>query len=294
VNVAYDGSKYHADILACMGPMPTKEVWIEKGYSDYGLIAMGKTGEGAQVEKVDFDTATKLLSGLGEVTSVGPSLGSFSISSELLSCLTTEYAPELAAKETAFDSDPHFWMPMTLAKEDYIKIMLTKKMTEEDAGAHFERMAAMSAKLSTDKGKFGAVNVGARSSVYWWDYGQVGTRYARIHTHAHTHAHTHTHAHAHTPQLHSTHTSDSPTHPPHSRVKVVYYIDNNILMTNTDQEAAALRMFLGFGEDGTMGSTIGEGCTVDANSAVSLLDAEFSDAFVACGARCIRGMRCLY
>jgi hypothetical protein len=99
VEVDYDGSKYHADILACMGPMPTKEVWEEKGYSSYGLIAMGATGEGAQVEKVDFDTATKLLSGLGEVTSVGPSLGSFSVSAELLTCLSAEYAPELAAKD---------------------------------------------------------------------------------------------------------------------------------------------------------------------------------------------------
>jgi hypothetical protein len=109
----------------------------------------------------------------------------------------------------AFDSDPHFWMPMTLAKEDYVRIMLTKDMTTESAGAHFERMAAMSAKLSSEKGKFGAVDVGARSSVYWWDYGQV-----------------------------------------------VYYIDNNVLMTNTDQEAAALRLFLGFGEDKTMVSVV--------------------------------------
>jgi hypothetical protein len=67
VEVDYDGSKYHADILACMGPMPSKQVWEEKGYSSYGLIAMGATGEGAQVEKVDFDTARTLLSGLGEV-----------------------------------------------------------------------------------------------------------------------------------------------------------------------------------------------------------------------------------
>jgi hypothetical protein len=72
VDVTYDGSKYHADILACMGPMPTKEVWEEKGYSSYGLIAMGATGEGAQVEKVDFDTAKTLLSGLGEVPSQTP------------------------------------------------------------------------------------------------------------------------------------------------------------------------------------------------------------------------------
>mmetsp|Transcript_93662 Transcript_93662/g.166657 ORF Transcript_93662/g.166657 Transcript_93662/m.166657 type:complete len:574 (-) Transcript_93662:238-1959(-) len=173
VEVSYDGSRYHADILACMGPMPTAEEWKAKGYSSYGLIAMGKSGEGAQVEKVDFDTATQLLSGLGELTSVGPSLGSFSVSSELLKCLLAEFAAELEKKEATLDSDPHFWMPLTLNKADYIKIMLTKEMTEEEASDHYDRIERMAAKLSTTKGKFGAVSVGQRSDVYWWDYGQV-------------------------------------------------------------------------------------------------------------------------
>jgi hypothetical protein len=198
-----------------MGPMPTAQEWEAKGYSNYGLIAMGASGEGAQVEKVDFDTAQTLLSGLGQVTSVGPSLGSFSLSAELLICLSSEFASELAAKSVALDSDPHFWMPMTLAKAPYIRIMLTKGMTEADAGAHHDRIRAMAAKLSKSKGTFGAVDVGARSDVYWWDYGQVA-----------------------------------------------FYRDNNIMMVQPTAEASAYRMFLGFGDNKTLGSTLPSGIKV--------------------------------
>ena len=42
-------SQHHADILAQMGPMPSKAEWEAGGYSNYGLIATGSNGEGAQV-----------------------------------------------------------------------------------------------------------------------------------------------------------------------------------------------------------------------------------------------------
>jgi len=169
---------------------------------------------------VDFDTAKTLLSGLGEVTSVGPSLGSFSLSAELLTCLSTEFAPELAAKSVALDSDPHFWMPMTLAKEPYIRIMGTKGMAAADADRHHTRVRAMAAKLTKSKGLFGAVDVGNRADVYWWDYGQVA-----------------------------------------------FYRDNNMMMVQPTEEAAAYRMFLGFGENKTMGSCL-QGVQMDSSSVV--------------------------
>ena len=31
---------HHADILACLGPMPTEEEWAERGLDKYGLIAV--------------------------------------------------------------------------------------------------------------------------------------------------------------------------------------------------------------------------------------------------------------
>ena len=67
-------------------------------YVQYGLIARSKNGEAAQVEKVDHSTAVQLLASLGEIESVGASLGSFSISSFMLECLLGEFAAELATK----------------------------------------------------------------------------------------------------------------------------------------------------------------------------------------------------
>jgi len=164
-------SSYHADILAQMGPMPTKAEWEKKGYSNYGLIATGASGEGAQIEKVTFDQATELLKGLGNVTEVGPSLGSFSVSHPLLNALLNEFKPELAAKKVALDSDPHFWMPMTLPLDAYVRIMGTKKVEAAEAKTHYGRLQAVKNGLPKDLKCFGAVGVG--NSGYWWDYGQV-------------------------------------------------------------------------------------------------------------------------
>jgi hypothetical protein len=95
--------QHHADILCTLGPMPDAETWTAKGLDKYGLIAVGASGESAQVEKVDHATATRLLESLeGGVTNVGASLGSFSVSSFLLSALMEEFASELAAKEVSF------------------------------------------------------------------------------------------------------------------------------------------------------------------------------------------------
>jgi hypothetical protein len=164
-------SSYHADILAQMGPMPSKEEWEAGGYSNYGLIAMGAAGEGAQVEKVSYEQATELLKGLGELKEVGPSLGSFSVSSPLLGGLLKEFKHELGKKEIALDSDPHFWMPMTLSLTDYVAIMGTKKTSAGEATAHYHRIQKLKNALPKTLGVFGAVGVGKDG--YWWDYGQV-------------------------------------------------------------------------------------------------------------------------
>lgn len=40
---------HHADILACLGSMPTEAEWAERGLEKYGLIAVGESGEATQV-----------------------------------------------------------------------------------------------------------------------------------------------------------------------------------------------------------------------------------------------------
>eukprot|EP00928_Gymnodinium_smaydae_P085330 TRINITY_DN6870_c0_g1_i1.p1 TRINITY_DN6870_c0_g1~~TRINITY_DN6870_c0_g1_i1.p1 ORF type:complete len:554 (-),score=143.79 TRINITY_DN6870_c0_g1_i1:171-1832(-) len=166
-----------ADILCTLGPMPSAEEWKARGLHKYGLIAVNASGDAAQVEKVTHDVATRLLSSLGQVTQVGTSLGSFSVSSALLDALMEEFAKELDAKAATLDTDPHFWMPMTLEQGAYVELMKTKDTNKATATAHWKRVRAMLAKLEASsaqdgrRGVFTAVDVG--QSALWWDYGQV-------------------------------------------------------------------------------------------------------------------------
>ena len=170
---------HHVDILCSLGPMPSEEVWKAKGMDKYGLIAQSTSGEAAQVEKVSFQTANEMLAGLGSISSVGVSLGSFSISGSMLFALLSEFSQELAAKQGKLDSDPHLWMPMTLPKDAYMQLMKAKDVTEEESGAHFDRIGAFMERFkenlkgvgSGTLGLFGPVDVG--QGVYWWDYGQL-------------------------------------------------------------------------------------------------------------------------
>ena len=167
---------HHVDILCSLGPMLSETEWREKGMEKYGLIAQSSSGEGAQVEKVDHATAVQLLSSLGEIQSVGASLGSFSVSSSILAALMSEFAVELASKSGKLDSDPHLWMPMTLDKPAYLQLMGQKGISAETAGAHYDRIKAMmttflAVEENKSLGLFGPVNVG--QGVCWWDYGQL-------------------------------------------------------------------------------------------------------------------------
>jgi hypothetical protein len=165
----------HADILCKLRPMPTAEEWSAEGLQNYGLIAVNDKGQAAQVEKVTHETATRLLKdGLGQVNQVGTSLGSFSVSATFLEALMVEFASELEAKLGKLDTDPHFWMPLTLSEKSYIEIMKQKGVEADDSLKHFQRMDNFKkTKLPQDDelGIFGAVDVGR--NCYWWDYGQL-------------------------------------------------------------------------------------------------------------------------
>lgn len=165
---------HHADIMCTLigDTAPTAEEWAEKGLDKYGVIAVsnGPGRDAAQVEKVDHKTATEMLKVLGDIGSVGPSLGSFSVSAKLLKALCDEYREELVKKEGKFDTDPHFWMPLTLPEEDYITLMNQKGVDSQVSKDHHVRMGKMKASFDLEgMGLFGAVDVG--NEACWWDYG---------------------------------------------------------------------------------------------------------------------------
>eukprot|EP00934_Nitzschia_sp_Nitz4_P001153 Nitzschia sp. Nitz4//scaffold225_size51843//24519//26223//NITZ4_006897-RA/size51843-processed-gene-0.60-mRNA-1//1//CDS//3329542681//1153//frame0 len=166
---------HHVDIMCTLlgDSAPTAEEWSAQGLEKYGVIAVLEGGEAAQVEKVDHATATQMLGELGTMKQVGPSLGSFSVSASILAALVDEYKTELAEKTAKLDTDPHFWMPMTLSKDAYVRLMKQKDIEEEISKAHHDRMTAFAQKFDrgTLSGLFGAVDVG--KDACWWDYGQL-------------------------------------------------------------------------------------------------------------------------
>lgn len=167
---------HHVDIMCTLlgDTAPTAEEWVAQGLDKYGVIAVlqGDEKNAAQVEKIDHATAVKMLASLGKIGQVGPSLGSFSVSSEFLTALCKEYSTELAEKVAKLDTDPHFWMPLTLPEVEYISLMEQKGIEADVSEKHHQRMAIFKATLDLSQmGIFGAVNVG--SNACWWDYGLV-------------------------------------------------------------------------------------------------------------------------
>lgn len=170
---------HHIDIMCTLlgDSAPTAEEWTAQGLDKYGVIAVlkgedGAVPEAAQVEKVDHATATKMLGQLGTIGQVGPSLGSFSVSAAILKALVEEYSSELAEKTAKLDTDPHFWMPLTLSPDDYLYLMNQKGIENSESLAHYNRMKAFNEKFDrAGMGLFGAVNVG--KDACWWDYGQL-------------------------------------------------------------------------------------------------------------------------
>ena len=168
---------HHVDIMCTLEEEPpTEKVWVDKGLSKYGVIAVsgGEKGDAAQVEKVDHPTAMRMLKNLGDIARVGPSLGSFSVSAKMLQALCDEFSSELQAKDGKLDTDPHFWMPLTLPQDEYISLMSQKGVDDEESRSHHARMSKMKNSFlaaNPELGMFGSVDVG--SNACWWDYGQL-------------------------------------------------------------------------------------------------------------------------
>lgn len=174
---------HHIDIMCTLlgDTAPTAEEWVAQGLDKYGVIAVlkgddGKVAEAAQVEKVSHETATKMLGELGTIAQVGPSLGSFSVSAAILEGLCEEYSIELNDKVGKMDTDPHFWMPLTLPEDSYIQLMSQKDVDAETSKEHYSRMKSFCEKFQefnedSKMGLFGAVDVG--KDACWWDYGQL-------------------------------------------------------------------------------------------------------------------------
>jgi hypothetical protein len=168
--------RHHADLLARVGPMPRSDEWTERGLDKYGLLVINAEGDAVQIEKVGYDAVHDLAEQgvLDFAGGIGVSLGSFSVSLPLARALAAEFREELDRKRGKFDTDPHFWMPLTLPNTTYVELMERKGEASEKAETHHERMQSFREKFLTEYpelGLLGSVDVGEKA--YWWDYGQL-------------------------------------------------------------------------------------------------------------------------
>jgi len=169
--------EFAADILSFSGPMPTQEDWEAQNLSSYGLVATNADGSAVQIEKsASASAAASVLAAAGcaAPAKVGSSLGSFSVSHQLLEALLTEFHPELDAKKGKMDTDAHLWMAMTLPEDTYANA-LESKFTRSDLIAHHKRMTAFKTNFVSHNGPkfFGMVDAGAKASCYYWDFGTL-------------------------------------------------------------------------------------------------------------------------
>lgn len=163
----------HVDILARMGPLPNRKQFETQNLKNYGLLVQSKGGAIHLLEKVDYDALRQIAS---SDSSVGTSLGSFSVSWPFLKRLLELFSEELRTKTGKLDTDPHFWMPLTLNKETYKTLVGQKGVSTELAEQYFARMQPLREGFQQ---LFRIVDIGMTS--HWWDYGSVGSYYRNSH-----------------------------------------------------------------------------------------------------------------
>lgn len=150
--------------------MPTLEEWTQQGYDRYGFVITAKSRGIKQLEKLSYKEFSNLE--LKKDETLALSLGSFSLSKDILNAFLKLFEHELQFKEGAFDTDPHLWMPLTLEHSLYEKIMEKKKASIEFISNHYQRIQTYKDNFLKQSGFeviIGSTSVG--ENAYWWDYG---------------------------------------------------------------------------------------------------------------------------
>lgn len=166
---------FEIDLLVqSLANCPSQQDWQNQGYDKYGMVIVEANQQAKQLEKLSYENFSKLAG----KEKLAFSLGCFSLSKKILAAFLKEFEAELQNKNTALDTDPHLWMPLTLEKDLYIELLTKKNVSKDFAEAHYERMQNFKKKLlqvSPFLALFGVTDVGAQS--LWWDYGNTKSYY---------------------------------------------------------------------------------------------------------------------
>ncbi len=172
--------KSHIDILVKKIPALSDTVWTEQNLGSYGLAIWNESKEAKLLDKCSYSTFLEIFNQNPSPQDIGISMGAFSLSLPMTLALLEEFEQELQEKNLLLDSDPCFWMPLTLDFDTYFLAMQARKTSEEFIRSHYMRMQHFKKKFEEGHheshfGLFQAVDIGSES--YWWDYGTVESYY---------------------------------------------------------------------------------------------------------------------
>lgn len=162
----------HAEILVKDIENPTQEQWNQQELSRYGLIATNEQMQPCYLEKISYETFSKLSS--SAKANCGISMGSFSLSAPLTFALLKLFENELQQRNSKMDVEPFIWMPATLDLETYAELMQQRGYSFEMAKSHYARIQKFGMEFSRENSRlpfFSTADIGSNS--LWWDFGTV-------------------------------------------------------------------------------------------------------------------------
>ncbi len=163
-------SRHPLEIYVKEIPFPNSKGWKRENLENYGIVCFDGSGTPHILEKCTWDQIDAFIKDncIVPERGVNISFGSFSITAPLLQALLKEFSQELECKTGKFDSDPHFWMPLTLPLKLYQTMMGKKKMNSIDAEKHYKRLEKVK---NGFQDILGIINMGRDCS--FWDFGNV-------------------------------------------------------------------------------------------------------------------------
>jgi len=102
------------------------------------------------------------------------SIGSFSLSANMIAALIEEFSPELQAKKEMMNVEHSLWMPLTLDLETYCTTMESLAWPREISREQHKRISTFKEKFCSQHPQtllFGISDIGEDG--YWWDYGTI-------------------------------------------------------------------------------------------------------------------------
>lgn len=148
--------------------LPSEHSWCQESLSRYGIIAKRDDNSYMHLDKVDCPTAIKYAQ-----KSLSVSLGSFSWSLEFTRKLLAFFAAELAAREAKMDVEPHLFMPLTLPKDLFVRLMVNRDWNRHEAEFHYQRIQDFV--HSEGPVTYSVEDIGFGG--HWWDLGCLESYY---------------------------------------------------------------------------------------------------------------------